>query len=85
MHLIISLAEAFGRLKDAKTKRWIVPLLDLQMTLLNRVTQTGDRLVLHFSFRLFPNGARIGAESIIKRAMTILTAVNGVSQVSDAF
>ena len=54
MHLIISLAETFGRLKGAKAQRWIVALLDPPMTLLNRIAQAGVLNVNYFGlFRAF--------------------------------
>ncbi len=62
--LIINLAEAFGRLKGAKAKGWIVTLLDAPMTLLKRIAQARDDLVLHLGSQLFFNRARIGVESI---------------------
>ena len=64
MHLLIGLTEALARLNSAKPQGGIVTLLDPPMTLLNRIAQAGDHLVLHVSSKLFFNGARIGVESI---------------------
>ena len=64
MYLIISLAEALGRLKGTKAKGWIVTLFDSPMTLLNWIAQAGDHLMLHFSSQLFFNSPEIRAGSI---------------------
>ena len=64
MDLLIGLTEALGRLKVAKPQGGIVTLLNAPMTLLNRIAQTGDYLVLHLHSQFLFDGSGIRAVSI---------------------